>query len=1128
MRPIKRIQQYCLVLETSVCCLVFASSAQSALVNKSPTGTDLTAGSSWGGTAPGSSDVATWISGSLGAGLTLPSDASWGGISVSGAASDIAITGAGTLTLGASGIDMSTSPVNLSLTNSVELGTNQTWSINAEKTLSCAGIISGSSGVTLSGNGVTVFTNANSYTGTTTVKGGTLRLDFNPGDTPTGTFNGGSTVTVNNGGTLLFDVEDAIGYNGGAPAQININGGLVTSADVANSTPVQWGGSSFRVTLPTLNFTGGALSSGLNNQGDQYGGSYLVSTANTYSNSITAVIDPYSISLINGVFNVAAGTTPSGVDLIVSSIIMDWGNTSFTKAGAGVMELDPQNSGSYYNQPVSVNGGTLVLNGPLGDGAVTVAGNASLFASGGIDGQTIILSGGTFGVGYTNINTLQLGNTLTFNSGSTNYMKISKNGGTLVSDQVQSLTSVTYGGSLVVKNVTSDGTSLASGDVVQLFTSAAYAGEFANYILPALPAGLGWDVTQLAVNGSVQVSSAVAPPAFNPVPGNYGFGITVTISSLTSGSTIYYTTDGTVPSGSSLHGLSPVTVVVPVNTNLTINAFSSLSGRPNSSVETAAYATVPVSTWLNPAGGNWSQTANWSNNFVANGVGVTADFSELNLGGADATVALDITPTVGSMVFGDQGNANNWILADGGVGPLKLDAGTNEPVIAVRNQETIVNAFLAGNSGFTKTGSGGLVLSAVDDFAGAVIVDGGTLQLNVGGNQDSCALAGNGPIVINTNGTILVLADDGLGYWNYNTDNGITINEGGTLTVAPTVGMTITRGLHSTGGTIASQGAGRPDLGLSIFFSQYATAAGFANFYFTSAADGTPSTLSATNIELDNSVAFTVIRGGGPVDWLVSGNIQNPWFGVGTVTLNGNGVTVFNNVNGYTGTTTVNGGTLALQGNGSIASSPTLAIASGAIFDVSGLGTPFVLGASQTLNVTSAAMLSGSGSTGTGTVILNYSNGIPSLTVSNGTLTLEAGTVIQVNNLGGQLPLGNYTLIAKSASGAVAGTVTNETVAVSGGGAAAAARLALADGQLNLVVGGPVNTNPINLMTELTGNTLNLSWPADHLGWTLQSNSIGLAASNQWFPYPDSALLTNVSFTIDYSKSNVFYRLTYP
>ena len=292
------------------------------------------------------------------------------------------------------------------------------------------------------------------------------------GDTTTGTLAGGNPVTVNANGTLRLDFEDALGFNGGSPSALNINGGLVTSADVANSTPVQTtGGTSFRVTLPTLNFQGGTLSSGANQEGDTYGGAYLIGTVNTLKYEYGG--DQCLLHQLSGQRHLhrGSGSTPSGVDLEVSSLLRGWvgGNSALTKAGPGVMELDQNNS---YANPVNVNAGTLILNGTLGNGgvnvatnaifilngtlgtgAVTVAANAKFLASGSLNGAIAVSAGGTFGVGYTNINSLISYSTLTFNSGSTNYMKVSKDGSSAQSDQVQDLTSVTFAGTLVVTNI---------------------------------------------------------------------------------------------------------------------------------------------------------------------------------------------------------------------------------------------------------------------------------------------------------------------------------------------------------------------------------------------------------------------------------------------------------------------------------------------------------------------------------------------------------------------------------------------------------------------------------------------------------------------------------------------------
>jgi len=1229
-------------------------------------------------------------------------------------------------------------------------GTNTSAIAVNNQTTTISALLAGTNGLVKTGSGTLVLTNANTFTKGATVNGGMLALDYNVGDATTGTFAGGNPVTVNVNGTLRLDIEDALGYNGGSPSALNINGGLVTSADVANTTSVQNGGASFRVTLPTLNFYGGTLSSGANNEGDNYGGSYLLNAVNTYSNTVTAVINAYSLSLQgSGTITVAAGSTPAGVDLDVSSQLRGWvgGNSALTKAGAGVMELDQYSTP--YNNAVNVNAGTLILNGTLGNGgvnvatnatfvlngtlgtgAITVAANAKFLAAGSLNGAIAVSTGGTFGVGYTNINSLISYSTLTFNSGSTNYMKVSKNGGSAQSDQVQSLNSVTFAGTLVVSNITSDTTPLASGDVFSFFPSAvAYSGNFSSVVLPALPVGLGWDISQLN-NGIIQVSSSAAPPIFSPAPGGYAGALTVTISSLTPGATIYYTTDGSTPTTSSPSGTTPVLVLLPANTNITIQAFALESGYSASSVQSAAYSTYANYVWVNPAGGTWSSTGNWSNNAVANGVGTPADFSELTLSG-DTTASLDTPTTAGSLTFGDQGNAYNWILADGGGGPLTLNNGTNVPVILVSNQTTTVSAVLGGASGFVKSGLGTLVLDNHNVNTGPLVVNNGTVALgyNAGDNPPGTLAAGT-TNTVNAGGTLLMNIEDAMGFgsdstallnvngglvtsadvanstpvqWggtsfrvtlptvnftggtlssgtnnqgdqyggsfsvgNVNTlasSNTVTLNaysvslNNGTFTVAAgntpsgvdlNVASILGDFFGSKGFTKAGPGvmellgantysgavqlnAGTLDLanvnalgvnGNTLFINSTAAAAEFstdvgfggANLYnvtlnqigpyvgtmiLNRATPGasTPIThnLGALTLSLNYGAptALYVAAGpnaptGGAVDTLAFSSVNfGNWYSVtetiaptnvnvvigsgaaeasaayastqvatldldgtstgnqitGAIVDNGSGSTyaaaailksnsgkwTLSGANTYTGNTTISGGTLALAGSGSIANTPNITIAGGAALDVSGLSSPFVLGSNQTLgNSSSTAVFAGNGSTATGKLSLNYTNGLPAVTVSNGTLTLSSSTVFQLNNPGSQLPGGIYTLISTVAGGAVAGTVPAGAITVGGGGAASTATLTITNGQLNLMVASSVNTNPTNLTATVSGGSLNLSWPADHLGWTLQTNSVGLAATNQWFPYPGSTAVTNVSIPIDPTKASVFFRMTYP
>jgi hypothetical protein len=139
-----------------------------------------------------------------------------------------------------------------------------------------------------------------------------------------------------------------------------------------------------------------------------------------------------------------------------------------------------------------------------------------------------------------------------------------------------------------------------------------------------------------------------------------------------------------------------------------------------------------------------------------------------------------------------------------------------------------------------------------------------------------------------------------------------------------------------------------------------------------------------------------------------------------------------------------------------------------------------------------------------------------------GTLTVtNIGEALQVNDTFQLFPsavtaFGSITIATTDATGAVY-TWTNK-VAV--------------DGSITvLTVVPPVSTTPPTITYSVSGDTLNLSWPPDHKGWRLLTNAVGLLATNSWFQYPSSngsADVTNVSLTIDRTRTNLYFRLIYP
>lgn len=90
---------------------------------------------------------------------------------------------------------------------------------------------------------------------------------------------------------------------------------------------------------------------------------------------------------------------------------------------------------------------------------------------------------------------------------------------------------------------------------------------------------------QLTIDNVVFTYSQVVAPTFNPAAGTYTTTQNVTLSSATTGATVYYTTDGSSPTTSSSVYSSPISV----SSTTTIKAFAVKSGMANSTLATAAY-----------------------------------------------------------------------------------------------------------------------------------------------------------------------------------------------------------------------------------------------------------------------------------------------------------------------------------------------------------------------------------------------------------------------------------------------------------------------------------------------------------------------------------------------------------
>lgn len=502
--------------------IVFTATAHAATITKAATGTDLNAGASWGGTVPSATDTATWAGSSLGTGLTLASAASWQGLKVTGAASDIDISGTATLTLGSEGISLAGR--NLVLSNPIQLSGPQSWSAATGRTLNVSGAVSGSDPLTF---GVA----AQSLTSTTFLTTGPQTL-----------FTGASLASVvstsgkmGGGWVNGGNPKDALGYQLGNDGTTATYWLKVTDDVYTKAVKIQLNQVGADITAQALQAkyingfnlafdfeTGGNGGTVANSQGDGgYGGHtttltlgydttgvVLLSGANTFTGPVilsrgTLRAGIASVAGVSGAFGLDAPVTietfPSnvldlnGYDTRIGSLT---GGGSVL-LGSGRLTLGGDNSSpAPYNGSISGTGGIT----KIGTGTQTI-GTSAHSATGGIvvENGTLAFTGGAgFDVGtFATAQTYTVtGGTLEINgdwlTNSTSTYTI--NGGTLAFTKTAGDTTINYVNNLSLTNGTVAGpASFRTGN--NTTATHQFAGDTGNLI----SAGIG-----LVKNGPAQ------------------------------------------------------------------------------------------------------------------------------------------------------------------------------------------------------------------------------------------------------------------------------------------------------------------------------------------------------------------------------------------------------------------------------------------------------------------------------------------------------------------------------------------------------------------------------------------------------------------------------------------------
>jgi autotransporter-associated beta strand protein len=171
----------------------------------------------------------------------------------------------------------------------------------------------------------------------------------------------------------------------------------------------------------------------------------------------------------------------------------------------------------------------------------------------------------------------------------------------------------------------------------------------------------------------------------------------------------------------------------------------------------------------------------------------------------------------------------------------------------------------------------------------------------------------------------------------------------------------------------------------------------------------------------------------------------------------------------------------------------------------------------------------------------------------NNNLTIQGGSFMRINKTGGTPAQDQVVVSGNITYGGVlvvSNITSDATVLVAGDTFPLFSVTGTKTGNFSSIVGTPgvgllysfnpttgvlsvapsVNTTPTNLVAVVSGNTLTLSWPADHLGWRLQvqTNSIDTGISGNWSDVAGSTSVNTVNATINPANGAVFYRMVYP
>ena len=357
---------------------------------------------------------------------------------------------------------------------------------------------------------------------------------------------------------------------------------------------------------------------------------------------------------------------------------------------------------------------------------------------------------------------------------------------------------------------------------------------------------------------------------------------------------------------------------------------------------------------------------------------------------------------------------------------------------------------ISGTGGLTKTGAGVLTLSGASDYSGSTFVGGGTLRAGAANvfsaNSDSLIA---GTLDLNNFGQSIGALEG----------NGSVILGSATLTTRVDTSATFGGALSGLGGGLTKTGAGTMTLtGINTYTGATTINAGTLALAGGAIANSSVTVASGATFDMTGNIGVTSIQtlaGDGTVQLggaLVVSNASTEFFGAinggGRLEIGG-GTLTLSRVNGYTNTTRIDdGATLALSGNGSIASAASVTLLGSGTFDISQANSGASINAlvdtgnarvnlgSKTLTITSDSTFAGviqDGGLGGGTggalaITGGATQFLSGANTYTGATTIGANSTLRLNNAGSIATSSGVNLAGALATFDISAGTGNKTI----------------------------------------------------------------------------------------------------